>query len=130
LASLLVQKEDLVSSILRYQDKIDYGETTDITSFDNKLLNFYTLDSLTKEIIILHKSILTTNQKIYYDSNNVVTKTGGVSIVITIGLSLALGLGVAMITNLVMDLSNYKKVVISKNDFSKKNDKEEENKEA
>jgi hypothetical protein len=46
LASLLVQKEDLVSSIQRYQDKIDYGETTDTTSFDNKLLNSYnTLDS-------------------------------------------------------------------------------------
>lgn len=130
LAGLLVQKEELNSRIKKYQDKIDYGQTTDTTVFDQKLSKSYdTLAELTQEITNLHKSVLTTNQKVYFDSNNVVTKTGGVSIVVTIGLSLVLGLGIAMLTNLVMDLAKYKRMVLLGNTTSLSEDSKEEKKE-
>lgn len=126
LAELLIKKEDLDNSITKLQSKIDNGATTDDTAFKNKLNNAYeALVDLTNETTELKKTVVLQNQKIYFNSNSVVTAEGGFSTLVTIAASVILGLAAAILVNLVMDYEKYKKAVLSNTLEPKKNDKEE-----
>ena len=127
LAELLIKKEDLDNSITKLQSKIDNGATTDDTAFKNKLNNAYeALVDLTNETTELKKTVVLQNQKIYFNSNSVVTAEGGFSTLVTIGASIVLGLGVAVLVNLVLDYEKYKKYILTKDSVDSK---KEENKE-
>ena len=120
-------KEDLDNSITKLQSKIDNGATTDDTAFKNKLNNAYeALVDLTNETTELKKTVVLQNQKIYFNSNSVVTAEGGFSTLVTIGASIVLGLGVAVLVNLVLDYEKYKKYILTKDSVDSK---KEENKE-
>lgn len=113
LANLIVEREDLNTEIEKLNTKISNGKTADTKSFDEKLANAYdTLEELTDELTNAHKFVLKQNQKVYFASKNVVTKTGGLSLLFTIAITVVAGLGVAVLVNLIMDLYNYKEAVL------------------
>ena len=115
LAELLIQKEELDNSITKLQSKITNGATVDDSAFQAKLEQAYnTLVELTTETTKLKKDVVLQNQKIYYNSNKVVTEEGGFSTLVTVAASFILGLGVAILVNLVLDYEKYKRLVLTK----------------
>ena len=121
LAELLIKKEDLSNSITKLQSKIDNGATTDDSVFKQKLNQAYeSLVELTNDTTELKKTVVLQNQKIYFDSNRVVTEQGGFSTLVTVAASVLLGLAVAILVNLVMDYEKYKKAVLSKDTLEPK----------
>lgn len=129
LAALLIEKEDLNHNITLVQNKITYGATTDTTEYDAKLTGYYnSVKELTDEAIRVQKYVLTYNQKVYFDSNNVVTRTGGLSTIISIIVSVVIGFVVALIVNLIFDLTPYKQYHLSKVRAAKEEKEVTENK--
>ena len=113
LGALLIQKEELENSISKLQSKIDHGATTDDTEFQAELTQAYdSLVELTEKTTNVKKAVVLQNQKIYFNSNTVVTESGGLSNLIMIAASLGLGLGLAVLVNLVMDYEKYKKYIL------------------
>lgn len=130
LAALLVEKEELTYNITLVQNKITYGATTDTTEYDAKLTGYFnSIKELTDEATRVQKYVLTYNQNVYFDSNNVVTRTGGLSTILSIVVSAVIGFVVALIVNLIFDLTPYKQYHLSKVRATKEEKETIENKE-
>lgn len=126
LAELLLQREDTNNKIQIVEDKINLGATQDTSEFDAMLENYYnTLSSLTDNFTFIQKELHTSDQKVFYSTNNITKTVGGMSIVVSLGLPLLLGIVAAAIVNLSMDLKKYLSL-----EKEKKNEKDNTVKEA
>ncbi|MCR4898723.1 MAG: hypothetical protein K5892_05790 [Acholeplasmatales bacterium] len=111
LAEYIIKKVEIDRNIEILDNQITYGNTVNSTSFNTKLeSNYEVLLGLSNTIKTAEKEIYSTdNMHIYYSTNKIVSKQGGLNIIIIIGASLVCGLVVASVTNLVLDLNKYKK---------------------
>lgn len=126
LAALLLQREDTRNAIQIVEDKINLGATQDTSEFDAMLESYYnTLSSLTDNFTFIQKELHTSEQKVFYSTNNITNTVGGMSIVVSLGLPLLLGIVAASIVNLCMDLKKYLSL-----EKEKKNEKDNTVKEA
>ena len=126
LAELLLQREDTNNEIQIVEDKINLGATQDTSEFDEMLESYYnTLSSLTDNFTFIQKKLHTSEQKVFYSTNNITNTVGGMSIVVSLALPLLLGIVAAAIVNLCMDLKKYLSL-----EKEKKNEKDNTVKEA
>ena len=86
---------------------------------------YNTLSNLTENFTFIQKELHTSEQKVFYSTNNITNTVGGMSIVVSLGLPLLLGIVAAAIVNLCMDLKKYLSL-----EKEKKNEKDNTVKEA
>lgn len=117
LSELLIQKEDLQNEISIVEDFISDGATVDTSAFDDRLEDIYQkLSSITTSLTDVQKEVYSERQYVYYDNNNVVDERGSLGVALTAILALVLGVAVAVMTNLFMDYSKYKKQIQEENE--------------
>ena len=114
LANLLVEKVDLECQIEKLNLLINEGNTADTTAFDAKLNNAYTkLKALTDELTTSQKEIYSMQQEVFFESNSVVSTAKSIGTILSLAISLIIGVLAAVAVNLVLDYNKFKQQVLA-----------------